>query len=243
MSWSARRTATPAHRATDPPYFAADHSDHSDQSDHREHSDRDWDRQAGRRAYHTGRYGRFAWQLIAVAAFAGTATLAIVVARPGPASPVAAVTDSACAASGLRAVVGRVSMPTLDIPGTVNYAVEFTNVSSRTCVMDGYPGVEAFGGARTIGSPATLDTSVRPMAVTLAPGATAHAMLRYTGAGWFGAAACRLVAAPDLRIYPPDQAKAMVVHWRSQACSQVGFHFLSVQAVQPRAVKGGLFRD
>jgi hypothetical protein len=200
----------------------------------------DW---RGRGTYHTARYGRFAWQLIAVAAFAGTAALAVVVARPGPVSPAAAVTDSACAASGLRAVVGRVSVPTLDVPGTVNYAVEFTNVSHRTCVMDGYPGVEAFGGSRAIGSPATLDTSVRPMAVTLAPGATAHALLRYTGAGWFGAAACRLVAAPELRISPPDQASAMVVHWRNQACSAAGFHFLSVEAIQPRAIAAGMFRD
>jgi Protein of unknown function (DUF4232) len=216
MARSARSAATSAYRGTD---------------------------RAGREAYHAGRYGRLAWQLIAVAAFAGTATLAIVVARPGPAKPAAAVAGSACMTSSLRAYVGRVSMPTLDVPGAVNFALEFTNVSGRTCVMDGYPGVEAFGGARAIGSPATLDTSVRPIAVTLAPGATAHAMLRYTGAGWFGSAACRLVDAPELRISPPDQANAMVVHWRNQACSQLGFHFLSVQPVQPRAVAARLFRD
>jgi hypothetical protein len=234
MSTSARRTATPAYREP---------SVHREPSARREAFEYSETGSRGRRAYHAGRYGRLAWQLIAVAAFAGTATLAIVAARPGPASPVAAVTDSACTTSGLQAWVGKVSVPTVDIPGTVNYALEFKNVSDRTCVMKGYPDVEAFGDARAIGSPATLDTAVRPIAVTLAPGATAHAMLRYTGSGWFGAAACRLVDAPELRISPPDQANAMVVHWRIQACSQLGFHFLSVEAVQPRAVTSGLFRD
>ena len=64
------------------------------------------------------------------------------------------------------------------------YTLEFTNVSDRTCSLYGYPEVSAYRDSadtgRQIGGAAIRNTSVRPQPVMLAPGATAHAVLRVT---------------------------------------------------------------
>jgi len=178
------------------------------------------------------RGGRYAWQLVAVVAFVATAAVAVVLSRPR--APVIAVTSAACTAAGLHAQVGLAATPGAVFPWTVYYRLELTNVSGRTCVMDGYPAVEAFTGAGPVGSPAALDTSVRPVAVTLAPGATAYTLLRYTTTDRFGTAVCQQVTVPDLRIAPPREDSGMLVHWQNPACSRPGPSFLSVQAIQSR---------
>jgi hypothetical protein len=178
------------------------------------------------------RGGRYAWQLVAVLAFAATAAVAVVVARPRV--PAVAAGGTACTAAGLHAKVGLAAPAGTAIPRTVYYRLALTNVSDRTCVLDGYPGVEALTGARPVGSPAALDTSVRPVAVTLTPGATAYTLLRYTTTQSFRPAMCRQVTASDLRISPPHGASGMLVQWQNPACSRPGPSFLSVQAIQPR---------
>jgi hypothetical protein len=176
--------------------------------------------------------GRYAWQLVAVVAFVATAAVAVVLSRPR--APAIAVTSAACTTAALHAQVGLAAATTgTAFPWTVYYRLELTNVSGRTCVMDGYPAVEAFSGARPVGSPAALDTSVRPVAVTLVPGATAYTLLRYT-TDQFGSATCRQVTVPDLRIALPREDGGMLVHWGNPACSRLGPSFLSVQAIQSR---------
>ncbi len=183
------------------------------------------------------RYSRPAWQVIAVAAFAGTAALAVVLTRPQP-SPVAA-----CRTTGLDAWLGIAAgpgaVPRARASGSIRsyayYTLEFTNVSGQTCSLYGYPDVWAYTGERQIGSPATLDTSIRPSVVTLAPGATAHAVLRYTRTAGFDEAACQQVTVPDLRVYPPRASGAVLVPLTIPACSRKGPGFLSVEPVQPRA--------
>ena len=196
---------------------------------------------------------------VAVVAFAGTAALAVVLTS-APEQAALTADDLACTASGLAtrvgATIGGPVGATVGGPvgqgvgqGTVprlptSFTLEFINISDRTCVLDGYPSVDAFAGARQVGSPATLDTSVRPHTVTLAPGGAAHATLRYTGTERFGHAACREVTASRLRVYPPQQqqaeagagagAEAVFVPWHIPACSRRGPHFLSVAAIQPR---------
>jgi uncharacterized protein DUF4232 len=173
------------------------------------------------------RYRRFALRAVAVVAFGGTAALAVVLTRVPGQTTLTAAENLACTASGLATRVG--------IAAAGEYALEFTNISHRTCVLDGYPSVDAYAGTRQVGSPATLDTSVRPRTVTLIPGGTAHASLRYTGTGRFGHAACHQVTASWLRVYPPHQAGATFVRWRVPACSRPGPRFLAVAAIQPRA--------
>jgi Protein of unknown function (DUF4232) len=193
------------------------------------------------------RSARYAGPLIAVAAFAGTAVLAVALTQSQHAvlslpdrvvRNVAAV--GRCTTTELDSWVGMAadSRPSGVAPAKVGYpayyTLEFTNVSRRTCFLSGYPGVWAYMGAQQIGSPATLDTSIRPVVVTLAPGATAHATLRYTGTGGFQAAACRQVTASELRIDPPNLHDPVLIPWLGSACSRQGPRFLSVQPVEAR---------
>jgi hypothetical protein len=189
-----------------------------------------------RSARRGARYGRYAWQVIAVAAFAGTAALAVALTRQQPVAMT--MPSDACQASGLDAwvgVVGNQGAIRHELGSTEYYTLEFRNVSSRPCVMYGYPVVSAYTGAGQIGSPAAIDTSIRPRTVMLDPGATAHAVLRYTATSRFDPASCRQVTAVGLRVYPPQrQAIALTVRWSVRACSRKGPAFLSVQAVQPK---------
>jgi hypothetical protein len=199
------------------------------------------------------RYRHTIWQVVAIAAFAATATLSVVLTRPQPTSLAEVV--AACRVAGLDAwlgvpadsAAGPGAVPAIradePVHGNVSYTLEFTNVSSQTCSLYGYPDVWAFTGERQIGSPATLDTSVRPSVVTLAPGATAHAVLRYTRTGTLDSAACQQVTVPGLRVYPPRAGGAALVPLAIPACSRRGPNFLSVEPVQPRAGIPGLPRD
>jgi len=205
------------------------------------------------------RYGHIAWRVTAAVAFAGTAALAVALsrapARPEHASLSSNLTSSPCAASGLEAWLGLAatgSEPgtgtttstgtgTSDHlePGRTYYTLEFTNVSARACSLDGYPRVSAYAGGLAggtqIGSAATWDTSVQPQPVTLAPGQTAHSLLRVTSTRTFLPTACAQVTASELRVTLPDQVQPSFVPIHVSACSKRGPEFLSVQPIQPRA--------
>lgn len=197
------------------------------------------------------KYGHIAWRVIAVVAFAGTAALAVTLsrapARPDHAALSSNLTLSTCATSGLQAWLGLAQTPgSTSVTGTTGrfeasgtyYTLEFTNVSARVCSLYGYPDVSAYAGDQTggtqIGSAAAHDTSVRPRPVTLAPGQTAHSVLRITSAGTFEPTACAQVTAPELRVALPDQVRPAFVPIHLPACSKKGLEFMSVQAIQPR---------
>ena len=198
------------------------------------------------------RYGHIAWRVIAVVAFAGTAALAVtlsrVPARPDHASLSSNLTQSPCAASGLEAWLGlaQASAGSASVTGPANrfepdgtyYTLEFTNVSARVCSLYGYPEVSAYAGEGTggsqIGSAAAHDTSVRPRPVTLAPGQTAHSVLRVTSTRTFQPTECAQVTAAELRVTLPDQVRPAFVPIHLSVCSKKGPEFLSVQAIQPR---------
>jgi hypothetical protein len=202
------------------------------------------------------KYGHIAWRLIAVVAFTGTAVLAVTLSRapvrPDHASLSSNLTQSPCATAGLEAWIGLASAPgssaaastpvtgpgdRLESGGTY-YTLEFTNVSARACRLYGYPEVSAFAGDQIggtqVGSAAAHDTSVRPRPVTLAPGQTAHSVLRVTSTGAFQRTECAQVIVPELRVMLPDQLRPTFVPIHLSACSKKGPHFLSVQAIQPR---------
>ena len=203
------------------------------------------------------KYGHVAWRVIAVVAFAGTAALAVTLssapARPDHASLSSNLTENPCAASGLEAwlglseTAGSTSVTgTGDRlePGGTYYTLEFTNVSVRACRLYGYPDVSAYAGDQArgtqIGSAAARDTSVRPQPVMLAPGQTAHSVLRVTSAGTFQPTACVQVTAPELRVTLPDQVRPAFVPIHLPVCSRKGPEFMSVQAIQPRPGIPGL---
>jgi Protein of unknown function (DUF4232) len=175
-------------------------------------------------------YGRYALRTVAVVAFAGTAALAVVLTR-APEQAALTAENLACTSSGLAARIGLAA----DQGAVPTFTLEFINISHRTCVLKGYPSVDAYAGAQQVGSPATLDTSILPRTVTLAPGDGAHATLRYTGTGQFGRDACHQVTASRLRVYPSRRAAGgQFVPVHIPACSRRGPHFLTVAAIQPR---------
>ena len=182
------------------------------------------------------KYGQIGWRLAAVAAFVGTAALAVALTRAPARDDVSLSSDVAarvCATSGLQAWLGLGTAATAE--GTY-YTLEFTNVSDRACSLFGYPEVSAYRDTPKvrgpIGSAAAHDTSVRPKPVMLAPGATAHAGLRVTVSAQ--SAICVQVTAEELRIALPRQARPAFVPAHIPVCSQKGQVSLSVQAIQAR---------
>jgi len=181
-------------------------------------------------------YGQIGWRLAAVAAFVGTAALAVALTRAPARDDVSLSSDVSarvCATSGLQAWLGLGTAATAK--GTY-YTLEFTNVSDRACSLFGYPEVSAYRDTPKvrgpIGSAAAHDTSVRPKPVMLAPGATAHAGLRVTVSAQ--SAICVQVTAEELRIALPRQARPAFVPAHIPVCSQKGQVSLSVQPIQAR---------
>ena len=190
--------------------------------------------------------------MAAIAAFVGTAVLAIALTR-APANSDATLSyglsGRVCPTSGLEAWLGLGAASAVGGAGGANpgnagppgaypghetyYTLEFTNVSNRTCSLFGYPEVSAYrdspAAGRPIGGTAIRDTSVRPKPVMLEPGATA---LRV--AGDTEPAGCAEVTAEELRITLPRQARPSLVPAHIPVCSQRGHASLSVQAIQAR---------
>ena len=199
------------------------------------------------------RYGQIGWRMAAVAAFVGTAALAVILTR-APVRPDAGLSldvfGRVCPTSGLEAwlgasVAGQPGGPGVRAGGGTYYTLEFTNVSHRPCSLYGYPEVSAYRDVRVtrgrtgsqaggqIGSAAIRDTSVRPQQVMLAPGATAHAVLRVTVTASTPPPGCVQVTAEELRVTLPRQGRPAFVPVHIPMCSK-GHASLSVQAIQAR---------
>ncbi len=192
------------------------------------------------------RYGQIGWRVVAIVAFVGTAALAVVLTR-APGNPVTAlssdVSSRVCAASGLEAWLGLAADTDragvgLSHGGGTYYTLEFTNVSKRACSLYGYPEVSAYqhstASGGQIGSAAVRDTSVRPEPVTLAPGATAHAVLRVIVTASTQPSGCTRVTAEELRVTLPSQGRPAFVPAHIPVCSTKGYVSLRVQAIQAR---------
>nr|MDQ2815222.1 DUF4232 domain-containing protein [Actinomycetota bacterium] len=107
--------------------------------------------------------------------------------------------------------------------GGVYEVIDFTNTSSSTCTLFGYPGVSLVSGPpyAQIGPAAKRNTRSSPVKlVTLAPGATANALLQIVDALNYPSATCGPVKAAALKIYPPNQTAPIYVPSTSEACSK-----------------------
>jgi Protein of unknown function (DUF4232) len=96
--------------------------------------------------------------------------------------------------------------------GSRYLTIRLTNEGTSPCSMRGYPGVSIVtrdGGQ--LGSAAERDTSVRPVAIVLAPRAHTTFVLRVTQALNYPAATCQPRGAYGYRIYPPDSKTALLV--------------------------------
>ena len=199
--------------------------------------------------------------MAAVAAFVGTAALAITLTRAPAQNDVSlssAVSGRVCATSGLEAWLGLGAAATGGAAGAggaagtdrvgnggppgayparaTYYTLEFTNISDRACSLYGYPEVSAYrdspAAGGPVGSAAVRDTSVRPRPVMLEPGATAHAVLRVTASA--EPSSCAEVTAEELRVTLPRQPRPAFVPAQIPVCSGKGHVSLRVQAFQAR---------
>jgi hypothetical protein len=166
--------------------------------------------------------------LIAATAFAASSSGTALAADTAPAAAV-----PACTAADLGAWVA------VDqgngAAGSIYYPLQFTNVSRHACVMRGFPGVSAIDrNGHQLGSPASWDRVIPVRTVVLAPGATAHTILRYSDATVTTAPGCHPVFSTfELRVYPPGQYGATHAAFGLEACSHAGPIYLSVEPILP----------
>jgi hypothetical protein len=170
-------------------------------------------------------------RILAAAAVTCAAALApaAALASPGTHAGAAATTPPACATSGLDVW--------LDTQGSgvhtvTDYFLNFTNLSGKRCTLRGYPGVSGvtLAGAQ-LGSAASR-VGATPHTVTLANGATTHALVGIVDPGVIvPASKCRPVTAAGLRVYPPNQTRSRVAPFPFTACSKRGPIYLSVGPV------------
>jgi hypothetical protein len=160
-----------------------------------------------------------------------TALTALTASAVAVSSDATAAGASACRTSQLR--VWRAD-PGSGTTGSVYYELQFSNVSNSRCTLDGYPGVSAVAGnGRQLGSAAARDDRFAPAAVVLAPGATAHAVLRITDVSNYAPSTCQSTTATALKIYPPNTSTAAKLAFRFRACSKSGPAYLTVRTVRP----------
>lgn len=152
-----------------------------------------------------------------------------------PTPPNSPEPGTACPASALRLSIGNGN----GAAGSVYYPIVFTNSSSSSCTLFGFPGVSFVTGrsGSQIGDAATRRSDKPVQTVTLAPGGVAHATLQVVQALNFPAAKCQPVNAHFLKIYPPNQTDAVILSFNAKACAATGqgVTVLNVAPVQPGA--------
>jgi hypothetical protein len=165
-------------------------------------------------------------------------TVTVTVTVPAPPPTTAPASSPATTPPGPAGCATTALMATLGAPGgaagSTYYPIEFTNTSSSTCSLYGYPGVSfVTASGSQIGAAATEDPTFPRRLVTLAPGVTAHAELRVTDAANYSASTCRPVTAHQLKIYPPGQTSSLGIALTATGCANSSVLILAVQTVQP----------
>jgi hypothetical protein len=150
-----------------------------------------------------------------------------------PSSPAAG--SPACPTSSLQLKQG-VSQ---GYAGGVYEVIDFTNTSGNTCTLYGYPGVSLVSGPpyMQIGLAAKRSTSTAKTLVTLAPGATANALLQIVDALNYPSASCGPIKATALKIYPPNQTAPVYLPNTSNGCAKP-VQIMYIGAVRPGAGSG-----
>jgi hypothetical protein len=125
---------------------------------------------------------------------------------------------SACATSSLKVSLGLGQ----GYAGGVYENIVFTNTSSASCTLYGYPGVSLVSGPpyAQIGLAAKRDATAPVKLITLAPGGAANALLQIVDALNFPTATCGPAKATAIRVYPPNQTASVVIPSTSEGCAE-----------------------
>ena len=106
--------------------------------------------------------------------------------------------------------------------GTAYQELLIKNVGGRTCTMEGYPGVsflDSHGAQIGAAVPRMAGTGGR---VTLAPGASAGALVAYHDAYVSTVVGCRPTPASAVKVYPPDETASLTVPTTLMVCANSG---------------------
>ena len=142
------------------------------------------------------------------------------------ARPAAAASVAECATSQLRVWYGE---PAGAAAGSSYFELEFSNVGTTDCVLDGFPGVSGVTAAGAqLGTSATWNHVIEPSSVVLGPGGTAHVVLQVADVYNYPTSTCEPTEAYGLRVYPPNQTASVVVPFAFEACAKTGPTYLSV---------------
>jgi hypothetical protein len=170
--------------------------------------------------------------IAASAAVAAGSSGAVLAADTSHAAPAAV---RACTAEDLGAWVAVTQVT--GAAGSSYWPLQFTNLSRHACAMRGFPGVSAVDrNGHQLGRPASRDHMIPSRTVVLAPGATAHTILRYGDVTVATAPGCHPTFSTfELRIYPPGQRRATYAAFDLEACSHAGPVYLGVEPIRPGA--------
>jgi Protein of unknown function (DUF4232) len=134
-----------------------------------------------------------------------------------------------CATAVLTATLGSPG----GAAGSTYYPIVFTNNSSTTGTMYGYPGVSFVTAAGAQVGAAAFEDPVYPRTlVTLAAGGVAHAELQVAVAQNYPKSTCKPVAVQRIKVYPPGQTSPLYIPLSATACSNASVQILAVQTVQ-----------
>lgn len=143
---------------------------------------------------------------------AGTAAAGTAASSPTTEARATSTGPRTCALSDLYLSMGRKEAAA----GSLYWTVRFTNTSTSSCTLRGYPGVSVLDAAHHRIGPAATRTGEPSPKVTLAPAHSASAVIR-TANGPIGGPCLR--TGTYLRIYPPNSYSADLVPARWTICS------------------------
>jgi hypothetical protein len=146
-----------------------------------------------------------------------------------PSSPAQAAV-AGCLSSNLQAKLGQAQ----GAAGTFYQVVVFTNTSNAACTLYGYPGVSFVTGVggRVIGAPATRNTAIDGVLVTLQPGAQASSLVGVEDVGALPPAKCQVAKADWMQVYAPGDTGALYLQYSAQVCTNASQTFMRVGAVR-----------
>jgi len=155
---------------------------------------------------------------------------AVLLAAAVTATPAATAATKACSASKL--VVWAGEEPGGGTAGSVFYRIEFTNLSSGTCTLFGFPTVSAVSlKGKRIGAPAMHSPAKKVKAVKWAQGQTATAQRQIVDALNFSPNECKPTWAAGLRIGIPGGYGTKFAPLAFQTCALTSAQILRVSAV------------
>ncbi|MGH3878367.1 MAG: DUF4232 domain-containing protein [Actinophytocola sp.] len=133
-----------------------------------------------------------------------------------PAEKPAASNPNECKVADLKLGLGRGDAAA----GTVYRELRFTNKGTRTCTIQGFPGVSyvAGGDGHQVGEAAYREGAKGP-AISLTPGMTVIAPVGFVQVGNYDPAACKPTSVRGLRVYPPHEYDSMYVAAPGTGCA------------------------